>query len=596
MNGRMEHKVRWLAVLLFALAMTTVGCGADGGSGSGSSWSSQISTTSDSSGGSGGQAYVPGGLADAGGGGDTTGGSDSAGSTDTAAGDAGSSADDAGAADAGDDTSEEDAGPTVEKEVVPANPFVLTKADPFSTFAADVDTASYDNFLQYIGMGLLPPSTSVRLEEFVNAFDYKDSRPAPGSAHPFAVHVEAARSPFSPKTRLVRIGIAGKDFADLEKKAVNLVFLVDVSGSMSASNKLPAARELIKAAIDVLAPTDTIAIVKYASGVSVTLAPTKAAEKAKIVAAANALKSGGSTNGAGGIQLAYQQAEAAKIEGINHVVLCTDGDFNIGVSSTTALVKLIEEKRKLGITLTALGFGGPGYNDAMMEAVSNAGDGIYASIANAEAAVAYAKDGLLASIVHIAKDVKLQVEWNPMVVHAWRLLGYENRALTDIEFLQDEVDAGEIGAGHKVTALYEIVLEPDALPQPDGAPQVIGTGKLADASGAEIKPEIQDTEVVRAKVRYKLPGAQPSDPSLQVHAALDATAVADDQLIDLAKASPSLRWAVGIAAMAERLKGSPFRSKADESVAIALLGGATEGIAKRTTALEAMKTASTLLK
>lgn len=575
MNSKRHNGVRSAWALSLALVVMVAGCGAD----EAASWGGGMGTSD--SGGGGARSYDYGAVvatSDASVG-DTSGGAD-----------AGSTHQDA-TADTGEaDTA--DAGPSVDKQVVPANPFVLAKADPFSTFAADVDTASYDNFLQYIGMGALPPPTWVRLEEFVNAFDYKDSRPAPGSPHPFAVHVEAARSPFSPATRLVRIGIAGKGMAEISKPAVNLVFLVDVSGSMSASNKLPAARELIKASLEVLAPTDTIAIVKYASGVAVTLAPTKVAEKAKIVAAVNALKSGGSTNGAGGIQLAYQQAEAAKIEGINHVVLCTDGDFNIGVSSTSALVSLIEEKRKLGITLTALGFGGPGYNDAMMEAVSNAGDGIYASIANASAAVAYAKDGLLGSIVHIAKDVKLQVEWNPMVVYAWRLLGYENRALTDIEFLQDEVDAGEIGAGHKVTALYEIVLEPDALPKPSGAPQVIGTGKLADASGSEVKPEIQDTELVRAKVRYKLPGASPTDPSIQIHAALDATAVAEDQLVDLAKASPSLRWAVGIAAMAERLKGSPFRSKADESVALGLLSGATEGIDKRKTALSAMQKAA----
>ena len=450
-------------------------------------------------------------------------------------------------------------------EPVGTNPFVMADHDPLSTFAVDVDTASYDIFRQYMGWGQLPPADSVRLEEFVNYFSYADEAPTYDDPVPFSISLEAAPGLVSPETTLVRVGIQGREQSPFEKKPASLVFLIDSSGSMSASNKLPLVKVILSEAVEVLEPTDTVAIVSYAGSTKVALTPTPASSGETIVAALDGLSAGGSTWGEGGINLAYQQAEAGFIEGgINHVILCTDGDFNVGTSGDADLVSLIEEKRKTGITLTVLGFGMDNLNDSMMEKLSNAGNGTYAVIANQDQAVSYAHDRLLSSIEHIAQDVKIQVVWNPAKVLAYRLLGYENRAIADVDFTNDKVDAGEIGAGHHVTALYEVIPVGGSVPEVEGAPEVEAGAAFDGAMDA-----LED-ELCRVKVRYKQPGATEEDPAAEVAMGL----VADAVLGSLDDASADLRWAAGVAAFAEVLKQSPYAAPAKLDTIREALAGA----------------------
>ena len=433
-------------------------------------------------------------------------------------------------------------------EDVGTNPFVMTAHDPLSTFAADVDTASYDIFRRDIGYGALPQPASVRLEEYVNAFDYGYPTAGHDAPEPFGVALEAAPSPFS-ETTLLRIGIRGKAAPPDSREGANLVFLVDVSGSMASAAKLPLVQALLIEAVDVLEPSDRIALVAYAGAAGLVLPSTPVSQAETIKGAIANLTAGGSTAGAEGIDLAYQQAEAHFLTGgVNHVVLCTDGDFNVGPYSNEALVELIEAKRKTGVTLTVLGFGTGNLNDAMMEAVSNAGNGIYGVIANQDHAIAYANQDLLRSIYLIAQDVKIQVEFNAALVVAYRLLGYENRALQDDQFQDDLVDAGEIGSEHTVTALYELVLSGGDVPVAAGAPDV------DDGAGFEDQLDVLPDELALVKIRYKHPGAAEEDAALQIDSGFDADA-AHGAFED---ASGDLQWAAAIAAFAEILKGSPY--------------------------------------
>lgn len=426
------------------------------------------------------------------------------------------------------------------------NPFVLAASDPFSTFAADVDTASYDIFRRSLASNMLPSAQLVRTEEFVNYFDYDYPAPALTDPEPFTISLAATAHVVDGGTHLVRVGIQGAEPS--ERKAANLVFLVDVSGSMAAANKLPLVKVVLKEALAVLAPTDTVSVVSYAADTRVRLAPTPVSDRAAIEAVIEALHSGGSTNGAGGIQLAYQQATAGFLEdGINHVFLCTDGDFNVGISDTEQLVTFIEEKRETGVTLTALGFGERN-NDAMMNRVSNAGNGIYSVIFEQDQAIAYAHQRMLSSMIHIAKDMKLQVEFNPERVHAYRLLGYETRNVADSQFRDDSVDGGEVGAGHRVTALYEIVLAGAELPA------AAGQGSQGDDDGADLPREVEAGELLRVKVRYKLPGSAADAEAHEVAAGLLPAALVEDP----ATADADLRWAVAVASFAELLRGSPY--------------------------------------
>lgn len=439
---------------------------------------------------------------------------------------------------------------TPAEEFPPVNPFVSVAHDPLSTFAADVDTASYEFYLGSIGHGVLPPASTVRLEEFVNYFRYDYPAPAATVDEPFSISLQAAQNPFAEHTKLLRVGIQGKEVSpNTQFEGKNIVFLVDTSGSMSEATKLPLAQKVLEQTLDILEPTDTISIVTYAGSVAVLLAPTQVSNPDTIRSAIRGLTSGGGTWGEGGIQLAYQQAEAGFIQGgLNHVILCTDGDFNIGVSSTDALVDLIEEKRKTGITLTVLGFGLSRYGDDLMEAVSNAGNGVYGVIYSEDQATQYVHERMLSTMVHIAKDMKIQLEFNPEFVRAFRLLGYENRAIADEDFRDDVVDAGEVGSGHQVTALYELVLVDQEIPAVEGAPL------LLEGFPFEGEREVGDDELVRVKVRYKHILATETDPASEVFVGLTPA----EMLGDGATLDADLGWAVAVAAFAEQLKHSPY--------------------------------------
>jgi Ca-activated chloride channel family protein len=416
-------------------------------------------------------------------------------------------------------------------QAVGTNPFTVVSHDPRSTFAADVDTASYDIFVRDIESGALPQPDSVRLEEYVNFFRYDYEAPLEDAEHPFALHLDAVPSMLN-GTTILRVGMQAVQPPPEEKKPTNLVFLVDISGSMTSSTKLPLVKQVLTETLDLLDPTDTISIVTYAGSTGVALPATPVSERGKIEDVIDSFSAGGSTAGAAGIDLAYAEAEEAfRDGGVNHVLLCTDGDFNVGPSSTDALVELIEEKRETGI-----------------EMISNKGNGIYGVISSSESASQYVEERMLSSFNLIAKDVKLQVEFNPEHVYAYRLLGYENRAIDDDDFREDAVDAGEIGAGHQVTALYELVLAGDELPAVLDAPEAID----GEAYTGEV--EVEATDFALVKIRYKQPSASSEDPATEVGAGIAPA----DIKAELGEADADVSWAVAIAAFAEILKDSPY--------------------------------------
>ncbi|MET0285433.1 MAG: von Willebrand factor type A domain-containing protein [Polyangiales bacterium] len=438
--------------------------------------------------------------------------------------------------------------PSVPTPRTPAvvSPFIDAQQDPFSTFGADVDTASYDYLRQSLQTySRLPSPEYVRVEDYVNFFKYDYPTPAGDAAQPFAISLMAGAHPLGRSTTLLRVGIQAKA-APSEKRQANLVFLVDVSGSMASADKLPLVQKVLNEALSVLAPTDKVSIVSYASDTRVRLTPTPVSERGTISSAISSLVAGGSTNGASGIDLAYEQAVAGFVPGgINHVILCTDGDFNLGITNSDQLVSLIKSKRASGVTLTALGFGHGNLNDAMMERVSNAGNGSYSIVFSEDQAVAYANQRLLSTIVNVAKDMKLQVEFNPTLVRAYRLVGYEDRAIADNDFRNDTVDGGEVGAEHRVTALYELVMADQPVPSGVGIP-ALSVGETSD-----VLREIPADEVVRVKVRYKAVNATDADPASEVAQALKPT--------DLAQpVSADFTWAAAVAAFAEILRVSPY--------------------------------------
>jgi Ca-activated chloride channel family protein len=436
---------------------------------------------------------------------------------------------------------------------VGTNPFVATTHDPLSTFAVDVDTASYDIFRRDANLGMLPQPASVRLEEYVNNFRYDYPAPAASDPDPFRISLGAAGAVFDRQTTLLRVGIQALQPPPAQKRPASLVFLVDVSGSMQGPDRLPLVQRVLRNTLQVLSPEDKISIVTYASGTGVRLAPTAVSDGARITAVINGLTSGGSTNGAGGLMLAYQQARLGYIDGgINHILLCTDGDFNVGPSTTDELLALVKQERQSGVTLTALGFGIGNLNDQMMEAVSNAGNGIYGVISSAQQADSYVAERLLSTVVHVARNMKVQVEFNPARVSAYRLLGYEDRAVADNDFRNDTVDGGEVGAGHRVTALYELVPSGQVIPAPAGAPALLEGAPVSD-----IQPDVGTDDLMRVRVRYQAVGDATDAPAREVGLSLPAATVA----ASLAEADADLRWAVAVAAFAEILKASPFADR-----------------------------------
>ena len=446
------------------------------------------------------------------------------------------------------------------------------------TFAVDVDTASYTIARSYLSRGQLPPKETVRVEEFVNFFDYEDEGPETLKDSPFSVHLDAAKAPFAENRTLLRIGLKGYEVADAERPPTNLVFLIDTSGSMSSSIEL--VRNSLGLLLDSLNADDTIAMVTYAGNSSVDLSPTPVSNRDEIITAMDRLQAGGSTNGAGGITTAYDLAEDAfKVDGLNRVVLCTDGDFNVGVTGDE-LYELIEEKRESGITLSVLGFGHR-YNDTQMEQLADRGNGNYSFIDSLREAQRALVDRLTATLMVIAKDVKVQLEVNPTLVKTYRLLGYENRAIADNDFRNDQVDAGEIGAGHTVTALVELELYPDSerptledlginsnadTPSENGVdepsepsteePIVEPTEESTEEATRTIDPifERDDAPLALLRLRNKTPDASAEDPAIeQVH-----ELSLEEIRADAKTASPQLRFAAAVAEFAEILRDSPF--------------------------------------
>ena len=379
------------------------------------------------------------------------------------------------------------------------SPVKMVSNEPVSTFSVDVDTGAYANMRRFISQGQVPPKAAVRTEEMINYFRYDYKKPSDRS-QPFSVTTDLAKTPWNDETYLMRIGLRGYDIDRAERPPANLVFLMDVSGSMGSADKLPLVKTALSGLAGELGKNDKVSIVVYAGAAGVVLEPTN--DTKTIRRALEKLNAGGSTAGGAGLQLAYNIAEDNFIKGgVNRVILATDGDFNVGIQGRDALIELVEQKRDTGITLTTLGFGTGNYNEAMMEQIANHGNGNYAYIDSALEAKKVLGDEMASTLFTIAKDVKIQVEFNPEHVSQYRLVGYENRLLREEDFNNDKVDAGEIGAGHQVTAIYEIV--------PTGSKGWITPRRYGQAPDANMHKRLP--EVAHVKLRYKLPDGEESE-------------------------------------------------------------------------------------
>jgi Ca-activated chloride channel family protein len=441
---------------------------------------------------------------------------------------------------------------------VSENPFLAVASQPLSTFSIDVDTASYSNSRRFLAQGSLPPKDAIRIEEWVNYFSYDYAQPT-GTA-PFAVSTEVTSCPWNAQHKLVRIGIKGKEMREENVPARNLVFLLDVSGSMMSADKLPLVKRGLAMMSDSLRPQDSIAIVVYAGNSGLVLPATSGRERGKILKALDGLEAGGSTNGGAGIQLAYSVAQQQfKKGGINRVILATDGDFNVGTTSDGELTRLIEEKRKSGVFLTVLGFGTGNTKDSTMESLADKGNGNYAYIDTLSEARKVLVREAGSTLVTIAKDVKLQVEMNPLRVQSYKLIGYENRLLAKEDFNDDKKDAGEIGAGHTVTALYEIV--------PKGAPAATTSAVDPLKYQAPGAPSVAaaSSDLMTVSVRYKQPQADTSTKLSFVVADSDKP---------IAQASDDYRFSVAVANVALLLRGSGDVKQSSLTTARSLAAGA----------------------
>ncbi len=446
---------------------------------------------------------------------------------------------------------------TEEYSKITENPFQNPQNAPLSTFSIDVDKASYSNSRRMIVSGQMPYKDAVRIEEFVNYFDYE--YPNPTGEHPFSIITEVSTCPWNPENQLVHIGLQGKKLDYDQLNPSNLVFLIDVSGSMSDANKLPLLKSSLKLLVNELSDKDKIAMVVYAGAAGLVLPSTPASEKSMIIKAIDKLEAGGSTAGAMGIKLAYQVAKENFIpNGNNRIILATDGDFNVGVSSTSELVRLVEEKRKEGIFLTLCGFGMGNYKDDRMEEIAKNGNGNYFYIDNInEARKVFVKE-MRATLFTIAKDVKIQVEFNPAKVQAYRLIGYENRMLKSEDFNDDKKDAGELGAGHTVTALYEIV------PVGVKSEYLKSVDELKYQSHQHTKTA-NSNELMTIKFRYKKPNEEVS--KLITH-------VLNDKSKKLEETSSNFRFSAAVAEFGLLLRDSEFKGKANYNQVISLAKGA----------------------
>jgi len=434
--------------------------------------------------------------------------------------------------------------PREQYETLPESEVKLVAHEPVSTFSIDVDTGAYANVRRFLNQGQLPPHGAVRVEELINYFPYTYALPTPfdGKLPPFGVTTEMAPSPWNANSKLIRIGIKASDTAVEKLPPANLVFLVDVSGSMNSPERLPLLKNTLKLLVEQLRPQDKVSLVTYADGTQVVLEPTPGSEKAKISAAIDRLKPGGSTAGASGIALAYQMAQQGFIaKGINRILLATDGDFNVGITDFEQLKQMVAEKRKSGITLTTLGYGVGNYNERLMEQLANVGNGNYSYIDSLREARKVMVEELSATLSVVAYDVKLQVEFNPEKVSEYRLIGYENRTLKREDFSNDKVDAGEIGSGHTVTALYEIVLKGEK-----------GWNEpLRYQQAPAIQENTRSEELAMLRVRYKESAEGQSK-------LMEFPLKASQMKPSLQEASEDFRFTAAVAAYGQILKDSKY--------------------------------------
>lgn len=415
------------------------------------------------------------------------------------------------------------------------NPIHRVAEAPVSTFSVDVDTGSYSNVRRLLNGGALPPADAVRVEELINYFPYDYALPRDG--RPFAVHTALAPAPWNAQRVLLRVAIKGQDVARQSLPAANLVFLVDVSGSMESADKLPLLRSSLKLLVDQMRPVDRISLVTYAGSTQVVLPPTSGADKATIKAAIDGLRAGGGTAGASGIELAYRAAQQSFIDGgINRILLATDGDFNVGVSDTEQLKKMVEAQRRTGISLSTLGFGTGNYNEQLMEQIADVGDGAYSYVDNLMEGHKVLVSEMTSTLATIAKDVKVQIEFNPALVQEYRQIGYENRQLRREDFHNDRVDAGDIGAGHTVTALYELTLTGAR-----GAIDPLRYGAAGSAGAANT------SELAHLRLRYKRPGQSSSE--------LMETPIRREAIKPLDQADADFRFATAVAGFGQVLRG-----------------------------------------
>ncbi|WP_255518137.1 VWA domain-containing protein [Fulvivirga sp. M361] len=436
------------------------------------------------------------------------------------------------------DIEQEETFNTEEYDHIVENTFKDTWQNPFSTFSIDVDNASYSNVRRYLSNNVMPPKDAVRTEEFINYFNYQ--YPSPTDGHPFATITEVAECPWNNKNKLVHIGIQGKRLDYETSTPSNLTFLIDVSGSMASPGKLPLVKKSIRLLLDKLDNRDKVSIVVYAGAAGLILPSTSLTQKQKILHALEKLDAGGSTAGSEGMRLAYKVNQEGFIEGGNNrVVLATDGDFNVGISSSGELVRIIREERRKGIYLTICGYGMGNYKDGRMEQISNAGNGNYFYIDSIREAEKVFGREMRANLFTIARDVKVQVEFNPKVVKAYRLLGYENRILASEDFNNDQKDAGELGAGHSVTALYEVI--------PAGSNQMVPKHSASRYQYSVANNTVDSNELMNIKLRYK--------PLEQDNSILIRHLVTMKDL-SLAQSSDNFRFSAAAAGFAMLLRGS----------------------------------------
>ena len=467
-------------------------------------------------------------------------------------------------------------GPNTERyDGEPVSRIARVADQPVSTFSIDVDTGSYANVRRMLQEGRMPPSDAVRTEEMLNYFRYDYPRPA-SLDEPFTVSTDMAQTPWNDSTKMLRIGLAGYDLPREDAPTANLVFLVDTSGSMRAMDKLPLVQCALALTAERLRPQDRVSIVTYAGTTRVALQPTS--DKAKVIEAIDGLLAGGSTAGGAAIELAYKTARENFREGqVNRIMLATDGDFNVGVTDRDALVDMVEREREAGVSLTALGFGTGNYNEAMMEQIANHGNGNYFYIDGPMEAAKVLDDELTATLFTIAKDVKIQIEFNPAHIAEYRLIGYENRALEEEDFDNDQVDAGEIGAGHQVTALYELV--------PTGAKGWTPERRYP----ANQRPQATGSlngEMAVVRLRYKLPDG---DQSMLIERVIPVAA-----LRSAGAASGDMAFALAVASYGQKLRGDRYLGSWNFSDSAALAGKADKNDTWRDGFLALTKRASDL--